>query len=98
MIIQRMVDDFNHDLEIIGVPTARETDGLAKSSRNVNLTDVERKEAPAIHQALEIGRNLMQEGETDIESIKERIEMHVMDHTSGEIEDLQIFSHPDLDT
>ena len=98
MIIQRMVEDFNHDLEIIGVPTAREPDGLAKSSRNVNLTDVEREEAPAIHQALEIGRDLVLEGETDIESVKERIEMHVMDHTSGEIDDLQIFTHPDLNT
>lgn len=98
MIIKRMVADFNHDLEIIGVPTARETDGLAKSSRNVNLTDIEREEAPAIHQALEIGRDLVQDGETDVEGIKERIEMHIMDHTSGEIDDLQIFTHPDLNT
>ncbi|WP_411844130.1 pantoate--beta-alanine ligase [Salinicoccus sp. HZC-1] len=98
MIIKRMVADFNHDLEIIGVPTAREADGLAKSSRNVNLSETEREEAPAINQALEIGRDLIQDGETDVASIKERIEMHIMDHTSGEIDDLQIFTHPDLDT
>ncbi len=98
MIIKRMVADFNHDLEIIGVETAREADGLAKSSRNVNLTSVEREEAPAIHQALEIGRDLLQEGETDVESVKERIEMHIMDHTSGQIDDLQIYTNPDLNT
>lgn len=98
MIIKRMVADFNHDLQVIGVPTAREEDGLAKSSRNVNLTDIERGEAPAIHQALEIGGDLVREGETDVESIKERIEMHIMDHTSGEIDDLQVFTHPDLNT
>lgn len=98
MIIKRMVADFNHDLEIIGVPTAREADGLAKSSRNVNLTDVEREEAPAINQALEIGKELILDGEADVESVRERIEMHIDDHTSGTIDDLQIFTHPDLNT
>lgn len=98
MIIKRMVADFNHDLEIIGVPTAREADGLAKSSRNVNLTDVEREEAPAINQALEIGKEHILDGEADVESVRERIEMHIDDHTSGTIDDLQIFTHPDLNT
>lgn len=97
MIVKRMVEDFNHNLEIIGVPTEREDSGLAKSSRNVNLSEFEYAEAPAIFQALEIGRDLIQEGEINAEAVKERIEMHVMDHTSGEIDDLQIFTAPDLD-
>src|SRR5699024_1740040 len=85
------------DLEIIGVPTEREESGLAKSSRNVNLSEIEKTEAPAIFQALEIGRDLIQEGERNAASVKERIEMHIMDHTSGKIDDLQIFTAPDLD-
>ncbi|MCG1008777.1 pantoate--beta-alanine ligase [Salinicoccus sp. ID82-1] len=96
MIIKRMAEDFNHDIEIIGVPTERESDGLAKSSRNVNLSDVEREEAPAINEALMMGRDLILDGVTDAASVKERIEAHIMDHTSGTIDDLQIFTHPDL--
>ena len=97
MIVKRMAEDFNHDLEVIGVPTEREESGLAKSSRNVNLSEVEKAEAPAIFQALEIGRDLIHEGERNAASVKERIEMHIIDHTSGKIDDLQIFTAPDLD-
>ena len=96
MIIQRMVEDFNHDIEIVGVPTEREADGLAKSSRNVNLSDTERAEAPEINRALEMGRDMIEEGVSDAGEVKERIEAHVTDHTSGMIDDLQIFTHPDL--
>ncbi|GAB3070291.1 pantoate--beta-alanine ligase [Salinicoccus sesuvii] len=96
MIIKRMTEDFNHDIKIIGVPTERESDGLAKSSRNVNLSEAERKEAAAINQALLLGRDLIQEGTTDAKAVKSHIEAHIMDHTSGTIDDLQIFTHPDL--
>ncbi|KIH70979.1 pantoate--beta-alanine ligase [Salinicoccus roseus] len=96
MIIRRMVEDFNHDIEIVGVPTEREADGLAKSSRNVNLSDTERAEAPEINRALEMGRDMIREGVSDAGEVKERIEAHVEDHASGMIDDLQIFTHPDL--
>ncbi|MEZ2457358.1 pantoate--beta-alanine ligase [Salinicoccus roseus] len=96
MIIKRMVEDFNHDIEIVGVPTEREADGLAKSSRNVNLSDTERAEAPEINRALEMGRDMIREGVSDAGEVKERIEVHVEDHTSGMMDDLQIFTHPDL--
>lgn len=96
MIIQKMVEDFNHDIEIVGVPTEREADGLAKSSRNVNLSDTERAEAPEINRALEMGRDMIREGVSDAAEVKERIEAHVTDHTSGMIDDLQIFTRPDL--
>lgn len=98
MIIKRMTEDFNHDIKIIGVPTERESDGLAKSSRNVNLSETERVEAAAINQALLLGRDLIHEGTTDAASVKARIEAHVLDHTSGTIDDLQIFTHPDLNS
>ena len=43
-----MVADFNHPIEIVGQDIVREADGLAKSSRNVYLTEKERQEAPAL--------------------------------------------------
>ena len=44
-IVEQMVKDFNHAVEIIGIDIVREADGLAKSSRNVYLTEQERQEA-----------------------------------------------------
>ena len=51
-IIQRMVDDLNFPVAIVPVPTVREPDGLAMSSRNRHLSAAERAAAPALYGAL----------------------------------------------
>ena len=51
-IIRRMVRDLNCKIDIVGVPTVREDNGLAFSSRNQYLTGEERKQAPILRQAL----------------------------------------------
>src|SRR5262249_61490400 len=51
-IIRRMVRDLNFNIEIIAVPTMREEDGLACSSRNQYLNPDERKQATVLHKAL----------------------------------------------
>lgn len=51
-LIQGMVQSFFMDLEVVPVPTVREADGLAMSSRNTRLTPDQRKLAPQIYQAL----------------------------------------------
>lgn len=62
-VVRRMVKDLNMPLEIVGCPIVRESDGLAKSSRNVNLSDDDRKEAPEIQRALQYGKSLIEGGE-----------------------------------
>ncbi len=52
MVIRRMVNDLNFPLEVVIVPTIREQDGLAMSSRNSYLSPEERKIAPTIYKAL----------------------------------------------
>lgn len=52
-LIRRMVADLDFDVEIVGVPTVRESDGLALSSRNVYLSTAERDRAVALSAALE---------------------------------------------
>lgn len=52
-LVRRMVRDLNLPLEIVGVPTVREDDGLAMSSRNAMLTPGERRDALALSRALE---------------------------------------------
>ncbi len=59
LVIRRMAEDLNLPLDIIGVPTVREPDGLALSSRNGYLTAEERQRAPALYRTLtEAGRRL----------------------------------------
>ena len=59
----RMTNDLNFPIQIVEVPTVREPDGLALSSRNQRLTNEERRAAPLIYQALAEGRKLIESGE-----------------------------------
>ena len=61
-VIQRMTDDLGLGVEIRGVPTVRDADGLALSSRNAYLTADERQRALALPRALEEARNAIQGG------------------------------------
>ena len=65
-LIRRMVLDLNVPVTIVGVPTVREPDGLALSSRNKYLSEEERRAAPALYQALQAAVRGIQEGERDV--------------------------------
>lgn len=52
-ILQQMVDEFNHDVELVMGPIARANDGLALSSRNAYLNSEERQLAPSLYRALQ---------------------------------------------
>ena len=64
MVIRTMARDLDIPVDICGVPTVREADGLAMSSRNVHLTPDARKAAPIIAQALDAAQNWVTEGIT----------------------------------
>ncbi len=61
-VVRRMVADLDFDVEIIGVPTVREEDGLALSSRNRYLSAEERDRALALSGALFAGRDAAARG------------------------------------
>ena len=71
MIIRRMATDLNLPIEIVGVPTVREPDGLALSSRNKYLNVEERKAAPSLYRALSEAAREIEAGETDVSRIRE---------------------------
>lgn len=62
-VIRRMVRDLNMNVEVVGCPIIRETDGLAKSSRNTYLSEEERKAGLVLSQAVKLGQKLVAEGE-----------------------------------
>lgn len=61
-IIRKMVYDLNFPVNIIGVPIVRESDGLAKSSRNTYLSKEERKVATILYKAIQMGKQTIKHG------------------------------------
>lgn len=70
IVIKRMVADLNMMVEIVVVPTVRESDGLAMSSRNTYLSPKERQAATVLFRALSLARQLWQGGEKDADRIR----------------------------
>lgn len=70
LIIRRLVDDLSVPAEIIGVPTVREADGLAVSSRNQYLTPHERQLAPQLFQTLEMLGQELRAGRRDFQRLE----------------------------
>ncbi|GAG22093.1 unnamed protein product, partial [marine sediment metagenome] len=66
-VIKKMVADLNMNLEIIVVPTIRESDGVAMSSRNIYLNPQEREAAAVLFKALTLARGLWERGEKNAE-------------------------------
>jgi pantoate--beta-alanine ligase len=75
-IIRRMVRDLNCKLEIVGVPTVREDDGLAFSSRNQYLTVEERKQAPVLRRAL-LAAQLAKAGDKSAKVVVDLVREHI---------------------
>ncbi len=79
VVIRKLVADLAIPVEIVAVPTVREPDGLACSSRNVYLSPEERQVAPALYAALARARALWQEGERDAERLRQAVRARLAD-------------------
>jgi pantoate--beta-alanine ligase len=77
VVIKKMVADLNMNLEIVVVPTVREPDGLAMSSRNTYLKPDERKAAVVLYQALNLAQQMWSQGEKDAEKIRRAMIDHI---------------------
>ena len=64
-MLRRMANDLNFPVVVEGMPTVREADGLAMSSRNLRLTPEHRAQAPTVQQALQAGVAAIKDGERD---------------------------------
>lgn len=94
LIIKRLVKDLNVDTEVIGLPTVREHDGLAMSSRNEYLRDGDRDSARSLFQSLQAAGNLVASGERSSARIKEKMRETIGANPGTEIQYISI-CHPE---
>ena len=77
LVVRRMVSDLNLGLEIVVLPTIREVDGLALSSRNVLLSPEERRQALVLSRSLFAAQAAVRQGERDAEKVRAEIESQI---------------------
>ncbi len=94
-IIRRMVKDLCFAVEVVGVPTERESDGLAMSSRNGYLTPAQRAVAPQVHAHLLQARDALTSGETDFDGLVARLSGSLETH-GFQVDYLQIMDAAQL--
>jgi pantoate--beta-alanine ligase len=89
-VIKTMLRDLNMDIELIGLATTREDDGLAMSSRNAYLSAEERKSALALSRSLALAKHLFESGETDGDTIVRQVTQYIESHPLTNIDYVQI--------
>jgi pantoate--beta-alanine ligase len=95
-VIRRMTRDLGFQTRIEILPTARERDGLAMSSRNVYLTPGQRAEAPALHRSLVLARRLIGGGERSATRVKAAMRRLINRETGGRIDYVEMVDTDEL--
>jgi pantoate--beta-alanine ligase len=89
-VLRTMVRDLNMDIDLVVAPTVRESDGLARSSRNVYLTPDQRAEAPVLFQALQIAEKRLQQGASSSRDLIGEMADHIRTNSHAEIEYISV--------
>ena len=76
-VLRHVITDLNVPVSVIGVPTVRHHDGLAMSSRNVRLSVEHRQLAPVLYSALSICKEMFQQGERNVPTLRDSVLKHI---------------------
>lgn len=95
-VVDGLIQDLDFPIKLVGVETVREADGLAKSSRNVYLTDTERKEAAVLYKSLKQAEKAILEGERKPAQIIHLVKNCLNKHTNAQVEYVEIYQYPTL--
>ncbi|AXA35613.1 MAG: pantothenate synthetase [Candidatus Sumerlaea sp.] len=96
LIIRKMVQDLNFPVEIIGVETVREPDGLAMSSRNVYLSPDERQRAPILAQALTEAKLQALSGQKTAAKLRSHVIARVENEMGARVDYVEVVRMSDL--
>ncbi|AIM15417.1 MULTISPECIES: pantoate--beta-alanine ligase [Neobacillus] len=95
-VVEGLISDFNFPIELKAIDIVREKDGLAKSSRNVNLLPEERKQATVLYKSLITAKQAIENGERNPSVVTEIIKEMIHRECTGEIDYVDIYSYPEL--
>ncbi|MED3625013.1 pantoate--beta-alanine ligase [Neobacillus thermocopriae] len=95
-VVEGLISDFNFPIELKAIDIVREKDGLAKSSRNVNLLPEERKQATVLYKSLMAAKQAIENGERNPSVVSEMIKEMIHGECTGEIDYVDIYSYPEL--
>ena len=96
IVLKRMVEDLNMDVEMVEAPIVRESDGLAMSSRNVYLSPEERKQAVALFETLNLAKKAIENGERDAEKVKKLMRENISKYDKVIIDYIEIVDEKNL--
>jgi len=97
VVIKRMVADLDMNLVVITLPTVREPDGLAMSSRNAYLNPEERRAALVLYRALTLAQQLWSQGERDAEKIRQQMLYLIQKQPLADVDYVSIANAETLD-
>ncbi|GAB4347995.1 MAG: pantoate--beta-alanine ligase [Candidatus Abyssubacteria bacterium] len=89
-VIRRMVKDLDMNLEVVVLPTIRESDGLAMSSRNAYLSPSERAEAVCLIESIRLAREMVRNGERDVKTLTAAMRAHIESKPSARVDYVSI--------
>ncbi|WP_301553588.1 pantoate--beta-alanine ligase [Desulfuribacillus alkaliarsenatis] len=95
LVIKQLVKDLNINTTIKSCPIIREKDGLAMSSRNVYLTDDQRKQATIIYKSLQLAKELVAKGVSDADTITSTVQKAISSASLARIDYIEL---RDIDT
>ena len=95
-VVRRMARDLGFHTRVVILPTVREKDGLAMSSRNVYLSPGERAEAPALHRSLVLAKRLIGKGERNAAKVKAAMRRLIRRVSGGRIDYVEMVDTDEL--
>ena len=90
LVVKRLNADLNLGAEIVVVPTVRESDGLAISSRNIYLGPEERRAALSLYRSLSLARSLWERGNRDAEEVRRQMRSLIEENPQAHIDYVSI--------
>ncbi len=96
IVIKQMVKDLNLPINIDVVPTVRDRDGLALSSRNIFLNTQERLQALNLYQSLLLGKELILAGNKNVQTIKTKVKNYLQKYKFIHLDYIEICNSDDL--
>jgi pantoate--beta-alanine ligase len=96
-VIRKMMNDLNINIQLVSLPTVRESDGLAMSSRNARLSPEERKAAVVLWKALGLARSQWEDGQRDASQVRKAMSVLIGKEPLAKIDYISIADPQTLD-